>query len=102
MARFGYLTLHNGKWKDRQLVSEQWNKMAQTPSAPEPTYGFMNWFLNINKKFLPSAPEKVFVHIGNGTNMVYVDPENDIVAVVRWIENSQMDEFVKRMLAAKK
>jgi CubicO group peptidase (beta-lactamase class C family) len=76
--------------------------MAQTPSAPQETYGFMNWFLNTNKKFLPSAPEKVFVHIGNGTNMVYVDPENDIVAVVRWIENSEMDEFVKRMLAAKK
>lgn len=102
MARFGYLTLRNGKWKDRQLLSEAWNKMAQTPSAPQETYGFMNWFLNTNKKFLPSAPEKVFVHIGNGTNMVYVDPENDIVAVVRWIENSEMDEFVKRMLAAKK
>ena len=62
----------------------------------------MNWFLNPDKKYLPSAPEKVFVHIGNGTNMVYVDPENDIVAVVRWIENDQMDEFVKRMLNALK
>lgn len=100
MARFGYLTLHNGKWKDKQLVSEQWNKWAQTPSGPEATYGFMNWFLNTNKKFLPSAPERVFVHIGNGTNMIYVDQENDIVAVVRWIENDKMDEFVKRLLAA--
>ncbi len=100
MARFGYLTLRNGKWKNQQLVSEQWNKMAQKPSGPQPTYGFMNWFLNTDKKFLPSAPENVFVHIGNGTNMVYVDQENDIVAVVRWIENSQMDEFVKRLLAA--
>ena len=74
--------------------------MAQTPSAPQDTYGFMNWFLNTGKKFLPSAPEKVFVHIGNGTNMVYVDPENDVVAVVRWIENSQMDGFIKKLLAA--
>ena len=24
MARFGYLTLRRGKWKDRQLLSEQW------------------------------------------------------------------------------
>lgn len=100
MARFGYLTLRNGKWKDKQLVSEQWNKWAQTPSTPQPTYGFMNWFLNTDKKFLPSALEKAFVHIGNGTNMIYVDQENDIVAVVRWIENSQMDEFVKRLLAS--
>lgn len=100
MARFGYLTLNNGNWAGKQLVSEQWNKWAQTPSKPQPTYGFMNWFLNTDKKFLPSAPEKVFVHIGNGTNMIYVDQENDIVAVVRWIENDQMDGFVKRLLAA--
>lgn len=32
--------------------------------------------------------------------MIYVDQENDIVAVVRWIENDQMDGFVKRLLAA--
>ncbi len=100
MARFGYLTLRNGRWKDQQLVSETWNKLAQTPSAPQPTYGFMNWFLNTDKKYLPSAPEKSYVHIGNGTNMVYVDPINDIVAVVRWIENDEMDAFVKKMLEA--
>lgn len=100
MARFGYLSLRNGKWKDRQLISEQWNNWAQTPSDPEPTYGFMNWFLNTNKKFLPSAPEKAFAHVGNGTNLIYVDPENDIVAVLRWIENSQIDEFIKRLTAS--
>lgn len=102
MARFGYLTLHNGKWKDKQLISKRWNQWSQTPSKPQATYGFMNWFLNTDKKYLPSAPENVFVHIGNGTNMIYVDPENNIVAVVRWIENNQMDDFVKRLIAAKK
>lgn len=100
MARFGYLTLRNGKWKDKQLLSEQWNQWAQTPTTPQPTYGFMNWFLNTDKKFLPSAPSSVFVHIGNGTNMIYVDQENDLVAVVRWIENKEMDGFVKHLLAA--
>ncbi|MEQ9592221.1 MAG: serine hydrolase [Cyclobacteriaceae bacterium] len=102
MARFGYLTLRNGNWNGKQLLSEQWNKWAQTPSTPQPTYGFMNWFLNTGKEFLPSAPEVAFAHIGNGTNMVYVDQENDIVAVVRYLENSQLDEFVKRMLAAQR
>ena len=100
MARFGYLTLHNGKWKDRQLVSEQWNKLSQTPSGPEPTYGFMNWFLNTDKKLWPSAPDKAFGHIGNGTNIIYVDPVNDMVVVLRWIEDSQIDEFLKRLLSS--
>lgn len=100
MARFGYLTLRRGKWKEEQLLSEQWVKWSLTPTVPQPTYGFMNWFLNTDQKYLPSAPASAFVHIGNGTNMVYVDPEHDLVAVVRWIENSKMDEFVKTLLIA--
>jgi CubicO group peptidase (beta-lactamase class C family) len=24
MARFGYLTLRHGKWKERQLISNRW------------------------------------------------------------------------------
>jgi CubicO group peptidase (beta-lactamase class C family) len=100
MARFGYLTLRQGKWKDRQLLSEQWIAWARTPTPAEPTYGFMNWFLNTDKKSLPSAPASAVVHIGNGTNMIYVDQENDVVAVVRWIERPAIDGFVKRLLAA--
>ncbi|MBX9698836.1 MAG: serine hydrolase, partial [Cyclobacteriaceae bacterium] len=45
MARFGYLTLRKGKWKDKQVLSENWVKMATTPTPAEPGYGFMNWFL---------------------------------------------------------
>lgn len=100
MARFGYLTLRHGKWKDKQLLSNQWIDWALTPTKPQPTYGFMNWFLNTDKKFLPSAPASAYTHIGNGTNMIYVDPEHDLVAVVRWIDNDSMDEFIKRLLSS--
>ena len=100
MARFGYLTLRGGTWKDRQLLSKQWIAWALTPTPAEPTYGFMNFFLNTGRKLWPSAPETAFAHIGNGTNMIYVDREHDIVAVVRWIDNKAIDGFIKRMLAA--
>jgi hypothetical protein len=60
----------------------------------------MNWFLNTDKKLLPDAPATAFVHIGNGTNMIYVDPEHDLVAVVRWIENASMDGMIQKILAA--
>ena len=40
------------------------------------------------------------MHTGNGLNMIYVDPEHDVVAVVRWIENTAADGFVKRLIAA--
>jgi hypothetical protein len=48
----------------------------------------------------PSAPGTAFMHNGNGLNMVYVDPENDLVAVVRWIDNNAVDGFLKRLIAA--
>jgi hypothetical protein len=100
MARFGYLTLRNGKWKDKQLLSEQWLTWSTTPTKAQIGYGFMNYFLNTDKKYLPSAPATAFTHIGNGTNMIYVDRENDIVAVVRWIDNNSLDPFVKLLLQA--
>jgi hypothetical protein len=102
MARFGYLTLHRGKWNGKQLLSDQWVTWALTPTPAQPTYGFMNWFLNTDKKYLPNAPEKAFAHIGNGTNMIYVDPDNDLVIVARWIENGALNEFVGKVLAAAK
>jgi CubicO group peptidase (beta-lactamase class C family) len=102
MARFGYLTLRRGKWKERQLLSTQWVDKALTPTPAEPGYGFMNWYNNRDRKLLPSAPTSAFAHLGNGTNMIYVDPENDLVAVVRWIDRKALDEFVKRLLAATK
>lgn len=100
MARFGLLTLHRGNWNGKQLISEQWVKQALTPTKAQPTYGYMNWFLNTDHKMLPSAPVSSFVHIGNGTNLIYVDPEHDLVAVVRWIDNKGMDGMINRILNA--
>jgi CubicO group peptidase (beta-lactamase class C family) len=100
MARFGLLTLRRGVWKDKQLLSDAWVTQALTPTKAQPTYGYMNWFLNTDRKYVPSGPASAFVHVGNGTNIVYVDPENDIVAVVRWIENGAVDGFVQRLMAA--
>lgn len=102
MARFGYLTLRGGRWGERQLLSQEWVQRALTPTAPQPTYGYMNWFLNTDRKLYPSAPATAFAHIGNGVNMIYVDRDNDLVAVVRWIENREIDGFLERLLAAVK
>jgi hypothetical protein len=34
------------------------------------------------------------------TNMIYVDGEHDLVAVVRWIDGRAEDGFLRRLLAA--
>ena len=102
MARFGLLTLRNGNWDGKQLIDSSWMKLSRTPTTANTGYGFMNFFLNTDKKFLPSAPASAYAHIGNGTNMIYVDEVNDLVIVARWIENSKLDEVVKRFLNALK
>jgi CubicO group peptidase (beta-lactamase class C family) len=100
MARFGLLTLRGGLWGERRVLSQQWVSYARTPTGPNPGYGVMNWFLNTDRKWMPSAPPEVFGHVGNGTNLIYCDPELDLVAVVRWIDNGALDGFVQRLRAA--
>ncbi len=102
MARFGLLTEQGGKWRDKQILSAEFIRQAKTPTPVQPTYGFMNWYLNTDKKLYPNAPASAFVHLGNGTNMVYVDPENNLVLVVRWIENNKINDFLGKLYASLK
>ncbi len=99
-ARLGLMTLHRGKWKNQQILSEDWVDMCLTPTTVKDDYGIMNWFLNTDQKRLPDAPENAFFHLGAGVNMVYVDPENELVIVARWIDGSAMNGLVKRVIDA--
>jgi CubicO group peptidase (beta-lactamase class C family) len=101
MARFGLLFLRNGRWGEREIVSPKWIAMARTPGSANPEYGYMNWFLNTGRKPLPSAPESSVTFRGNGQNIIYIDWENDLVVVVRWIRGGPaLDEFVGKVLGA--
>jgi CubicO group peptidase (beta-lactamase class C family) len=101
MARFGYLFLRNGKWNGKEIVSESWIKMARTPGPANENYGFANWFLNTNQKALPSAPASVVYFEGNGANIIFIDWEHDIVAVVRWIGGGgALNDVVGKLLAS--
>ena len=99
MARFGYLFLRNGRWKDKTIVSERWIQMARTPGPANPTYGFANWYLNTDRKPLPAAPASAIYFVGNGNNFVYVDWENDLVVVTRWTDSTRsLNEIVGKLV----
>ena len=101
MARFGYLFLRNGQWKDRQIISPEWISLARTPGVANAEYGHANWFLNPGKKALPAAPESSVTFRGNGQNIIYIDTQNDLVIVVRWIDNGPaLNSFIAKVLAA--
>ncbi len=97
-ARFGYLTLRKGNWDGTQVISQEWIDKSRTPTPVQTNYGFMNYFLNTDKKEIPAAPASAFFHLGAGVNMVYVDEENDLVIVTRWIKNDKKSELVKMVL----
>ncbi len=99
-ARFGYLTLNDGNWNGKQLIPKTWIEKSKTPTPANPGYGFMNYFLNNDGEFIPAAPKTAFAHIGAGTNMVYVDQENELVIVARWIPNGDKNELVRLVLEA--
>jgi CubicO group peptidase (beta-lactamase class C family) len=98
-ARFGYLFLRNGKWKDQQLVSKKWITMLQVPSEAKPNYGYM-WWLNNGPRSVPGWPKSVFTAVGFGGNYVAIDQEHDLLIVVRWLEPSQMVNFFSLVLAS--
>jgi CubicO group peptidase (beta-lactamase class C family) len=106
MARFGYLFLRNGVWKDERILSEKWIQSARTPGV-NPSYGFMNWFLNYpyqgedgaRKKSLPAAPDSAITFRGAGANIIYIDWENDLVVVVRWIGDG-LPDFIGKVLGS--
>ncbi|MEQ1516452.1 MAG: serine hydrolase [Usitatibacteraceae bacterium] len=101
MARFGYLFLREGKWKHRQIVSPEWIRMARTPGVANAEYGHANWFLNPGQRRLSAAPESAVTFNGNGQNIVYVDTQNDLLIVVRWIDTTDsLNEFIRKVLAS--
>jgi CubicO group peptidase (beta-lactamase class C family) len=95
LARMGLLGLNNGKWGDKQILSDAWINLSKTPTGPNPGYGYMNWFLNTGRKLAPAAREDSVMFLGNGDNIVFIDYEHDLVAVVRWIDDAQKAEFVR-------
>ncbi len=101
-ARFGYLCLRDGNWKGRQLVSPEWIKLARTPTKLLPTYGFMNWMLNTNRALIPSASEDSYFHVGAGANRIWVDPDHDLVVVLRWVALEHFARFAELVLKAVK
>lgn len=97
-ARYGYLFLRKGKWKDRQILSEKWVRMATTPGPVGPDYGYL-WWLNTQGKAWPHAPKSSFAARGHGSNMIWVDPEHDLVVVWRWHAGGP-DEFLGMVIQA--
>ena len=99
-ARFGLLFLNRGKWQDRQLVPENWIRQATTPSAPNPSYGYLWWLNHPEASAWAGVPASVFYASGFGGNYIIIDREHDLVIVTRWLAPAKIGELTGRVLGA--
>jgi CubicO group peptidase (beta-lactamase class C family) len=100
LARFGLLILNKGSWEGKRLISEEWIAAATSPSAHGPDYGYL-WWLNTKQKKWPSGPASSFAAVGNGGNIIWIDPEHDIVLVWHWHEaGNAVDGMIQRIVAS--
>jgi CubicO group peptidase (beta-lactamase class C family) len=99
LARFGLLILNHGAWDGRRIVSEKWLAYAVVPSQHGPDYGYL-WWLNTQQKQWPHGPATSFAAVGNGSNTIWIDPDDDIVFVWHWHRGQAMDGMIQRITAA--
>jgi hypothetical protein len=80
------------------VLPEAWIAQSVVPCALNPTYGLL-WWLNTRGLRYPHAPENSVFAVGAGGNITWIDPGNEIVAVMRWIDPAAVDGFIERVLA---
>ena len=95
----GQLMLDEGLVGGRQVVSKAWVRRMLTPCSIAPWYGTLVW-LNRLRGVCPSASAASYFCIGAGASVVWIDPDRDLVAVVRWIDGARIDGFCQRVAAA--
>jgi len=96
-ARVGLLIQRGGRWQDRQLLPPSWIDDLRRPCPLNPQYGLL-WWLNTERALLPSAPESSYAARGAGSNVIWIDPDHDLVAIVRWITTPSVDGFLELVL----
>ncbi len=48
----------------------------------------------------PGVPAGSFAARGGGSNLIWIEPELDLVVVARWIDGRAVGELLRRVLAA--
>ena len=80
MAKIGLLCLNKGCYHNKQIISSKWIEEMTQPRTVEGDgfrgmdYGYLWWILDREKK--------IYAAIGNSGNVIYINPEKNIVVSV--------------------
>jgi CubicO group peptidase (beta-lactamase class C family) len=100
-ARLGLLIARRGRWGDKQVLPSSWVDAMLSPSATNDSYGLL-WWLNRGGARHRSAPESSVFALGAGNNMIWIDRDNDLVTVMRWIDKTKVNGLLQKLLGARK
>ena len=98
-ARMGLLISRQGHWGDVEVLPEHCLLPLFTPCRLNTNYGFL-WWLNSNQRLFAGAGESSVFAFGAGANYVWIDPDCDLVVVVRWIDAGSMNEFTALVMGS--
>jgi CubicO group peptidase (beta-lactamase class C family) len=90
MAKIGCLILQGGRWRGKQIVSEQWLEESLKQHAPDAAYGYQWWLGQ-----LQTGEHKVATGVaqGRGGQFILVMPSVQMVAVFTgWNDGNDLGE----------
>ena len=105
MARFGLLMSANGKWKNSQIISENFiNEASTTSQSINEAYGYL-WWLNGKNSYrlpqtqfeftgalIPNAPSDMYAALGKNDQKIYIVPSKNLV-IIRMGEAAEEYDF---------
>jgi len=101
LALMGVLVAGGGVCEGKQILPKGWTDELLKPCPVAPFYGLM-WWLNTDRRQFAAASERSYFALGWGSHIVWIDPDNDLVTVLRWIDRKKASGFVERLLGALK
>jgi CubicO group peptidase (beta-lactamase class C family) len=99
-ARFALLVHNNGEWDGNRLLPEGWCQSLHKPSKINEVYGFL-WWLNTNEALWPGCPTNSYAAIGAGTSIIWINPDDDMIVVARWINDKKTAQLLSTIVRAK-
>jgi CubicO group peptidase (beta-lactamase class C family) len=110
-ARFGWLMLNRGRWRDQQVIPAEWVAESTHPWTPEArsgiAYGYMWWVSQNGRQYGAEVGAGSFSARGNGGQILVVAPARGVVVAHvndqeenEKLEPGQFDRFLALVFAA--
>lgn len=96
MAKVGQLYLNKGIWEGKEILSADWieDSVKEHSKWGDFSYGYLWWIIRDQQK-------ECFAAIGDGGNIIYVDPEEKwVIAISSWFMPRPKDrvKFIREEL----